>query len=217
MIKYTCRKMTKTEIAKLKKESFQDISSENATAQIGPDFLQNTPELNIKPIVKNSVNQSLFPKICPQSYHKIGDICCPVYLENGKCPQPNSVDKTRYNGMPICALNYVTAANWGKNYNTKSLRLCSELPQTIGSFKRNTVNKICDSGNNLIDGKCYKKCPEGFVSEKNKCVPKEFTRIEINSKCPKDSELTADLCFKKCPFGFQPFNNYCVPNDLANL
>jgi len=212
--------MTKQEVAKFKKEPFQNTSNEtNITAQIGPNFLKNRPILNIRNSSLQETVDPIFSLKCPPYYHKIGDICCPVPLENGKCPAPNSIDKTRYNGMPICALNRVASVNWGKLNNNNVLHLCSDLPKTTGSFKRNIINKMCNSNMDKINGKCYNKCPEGFISNGNKCTPKEFVKVEFNGTCPKNSELDkkSKLCLEKCPFGFESFNNYCVPSDLANV
>ena len=193
MIKYTCVKIKN-------KEKFQDI-----------------PKLNVVVDTSDKTINSLFPSKCPPTYHKIGDICCPVFLVNGQCPAPNSIDKTRYNGMPICALNFVAATKWTvDNKSEKVLHLCSNLPKTVPPIKRKEVSKICPTNKELIDNKCYTKCPIGFISNGNKCIAKEIIRDEVNANCSKNSDMIQNLCLEKCPFGFTAYNDYCVPNNLAD-
>ena len=193
MIKYTCIKIKN-------KEKFQDTS-----------------EINIVVDTSDKTIDSLFPSKCPPSYHKIGDICCPVFLEKDKCPEPNSIDKTRYDGMPICALNYVAATKWTVDNNSeKVLNLCSNLPKTVPSVKRKQLSKVCDSNKELINDKCYTKCPEGFISNGNECIAKNITRDEYDPICPKNANLVNDNCLEKCPFGYKTYNNYCVPSNLAD-
>ena len=192
MIKYTCVKVKN-------KEQFED------TPKFKP--VVDTPKLNVVVDTSDKTINSLFPSKCPPSYHKIGDICCPVFLEQGKCPAPNSIDKTRYNGMPICAVD---------NNSQKTLHLCSNLPKTVPSIKRKQVSKICDSNKELINNKCYTKCPKGFVSKGNKCAAKDIIRDEFEASCPKNSDMNNNICLEKCQFGFTSFNNYCVPNNLAD-
>lgn len=199
MIKYTCHKVS---ISKKNKINSKILVNENF----------------------DNISNNIFATKCPSTYHKIGDICCPVFLEDGKCPAPNSIDKTHYNGMPICALNYIAAAQWTiDNNSNKVLRLCSSLPKTNPPKKREPLNTICPSNTEKINGKCYNECPLGFVSNGTKCVPTEFERDGINVICPKNSEpisksiITDETkCFEKCAYGYTAFNNYCVPNNLAN-
>ena len=194
MIKYTCVKVKNNE------------------------KFENIPKLNVVVDTSDKTIDSLFPSKCPPAYHKIGDICCPVFLEQGKCPAPNSIDKTRYNGMPICALNYVAATRWTvDNKSEKVLHLCSSLPKTIPSVKRKIVTKVCDSDKELIDDKCYTKCPTGFKSNGNKCIAEEISRDEYLPFCPKNAELNNNNCLEKCTYGFTAYNNYCVPNNLADF
>ena len=205
MIQYTCRKMTKEEINIYKKEK----KIEN---------FKEIPLLNIRSASTISTVDTLFQSKCPSTYHKLGDICCPVYLEKGKCPINNPKDKTRVNGMPICALNYVAANEWSKKNKSKILHLCSELPKTAPAVKRPIVNPQCNKNMVKINNKCYKPCPSGFKSDGTKCIPIEFNRTNgIETKCPKNTVKVGDRCYQECPFGYKPFDDYCVPNDLANF
>ena len=156
---------------------------------------------------------------CPSAYHKIGDICCPVPLEDGNCPAPDKEDKNRnrVKGMPVCALNYVAATKWAYDYKGKVVHLCSELPNTLPAVKRKTIKKNCDPKYELIDDECYKPCPLGFKSDGALCIPVEFKRKGIVTKCPKNSEEIKNECYQDCPFGYNSYSDYCVPTDLSDF
>jgi len=202
MIKYTCVKIKDKNI-----EKFQN--------QIK---FEPPKELNVVVDTSDDTINKLFPKVCPRSYHKIGNICCPVFLENGKCPPPNSKDKTKYNGMPYCALNYVAATEWKeKNNSNKVLNLCSDLPKFVPPVKRKTSDLVCGRNKELIDNKCYNNCPKGTVKRGTKCLSSKINREESIPICPKNTELINGKCLSNCTFGFKPFDDYCVPDNLVNF
>ena len=200
MIKYTCRKMTKDEIKNI--ENFQML-----------------PQLNVRSAVTDLPTvKKLMKTKCPDAYSKIGDICCPVYLEKGKCPANDPKDKTRIKGMPICALNYVASNDWAKKNKSKLLKLCTELPKVTPAVKRKNTKVVCGKGLELIYEECYKPCPPGFKSEDTYCVPEKFNRGEgVTPICPPKTVKLKNKCYNECPFGFKPFDDYCVPNDLADF
>ena len=227
MIKYTCRKMTKEEIKNISKEdkknieNFQTVETTVKTITLGSvaNIGGSTPKLNIRSgVVDIPTVNKLIPTKCPQSYHKLGDICCPVYLEKGKCPTNDPKDKTRIKGMPICALNYVASNDWAKKNKSKLLHLCSDLPKVTSPSKRVSSKKICPTGLELINEQCYKPCPAGFKSQGSSCIPIEFDRGKgVKTICPPKTMKFKNICYNECPFGFKPFEDYCVPNDLADL
>lgn len=178
------------------------------------------PQLNIRSeVTEITTIDKLVKSKCPNSYHKLGDICCPVYLEKGKCPANDPKDKTRIKGMPICALNYVASNDWATKNKSKLLLLCTDLPPANPAVKRTSAKVICDKGLELIKNKCYKPCPPGFKSDGTFCNPISFDRSAngISPICPKKTELKNNKCYNVCPFGYKPFDDFCVPNDLASL
>jgi hypothetical protein len=213
MIKYTCHRMTKDEkkviFSKIKNKIIEPFELPTFKSQINV----RSGEVTIPGLDK------LVPTKCPSSYHKIGDICCPVPLEDGNCPSPDKTDKNRnrVKGMPVCALNYVASTKWAYDNKGKVPQLCSELPNTLPGVKRKTQKKICDSKYELIDDKCYKHCPIGFKSDGSLCTPIEFNRKSISTKCPKNTELIKNECYQVCPFGYNSFSDYCVPTDLTAI
>jgi len=221
MIKYTCRKMTKEEIKNIKNiEKFQTVNMPIKTITLGS--VANSaanPTLNLRSVVVDTpIIDKLIPTKCPESYHKLGDICCPFYLENDKCPANDPKDKTRIKGMPICALNYVASNEWAKNNNSKLLHLCSELPKVTPAIVRKDTKMICKKNLELINDQCYKPCPNGFKSEGTFCVPVKFDRGKgIKTICPPKTVKNNDKCYTECPFGYKAFENLCVPNELANI
>lgn len=177
------------------------------------------PQLNIRNAVTDLPTiDKLVKSKCPETYHKIGDICCPVYLEKGKCPINDPKDKTRIKGMPICALNYVASNNWATKNKSKLLHLCSDLPKVIPSVKRKSTKIVCNKDLELINEECYKPCPTGFKSKDSLCVPITFDRGKgIKPICPAKTIKVKNTCYNECPFGFKSFEDYCVPNDLADF
>ena len=212
MIKYTCRKMSEDEKNKFLKMKNKNIEPFE-TSTIKPPINARSGVVTIPGLDKLDLTK------CPSAYHKIGDICCPVPLEDGNCPAPDKTDKnkTRVKGMPVCALNYVAATKWAYDNKGRVVNLCSELPNTLPGVKRKTLKKICDPKYELIDEKCYKPCPVGFKSDGELCIPIEFKRKGIVTKCPKNSELIKDKCYQTCPFGYNAYSDYCVPTDLSSF
>ena len=199
MIKYTCRKMTKEEIKNIEK-------------------FATLPQLNVRNAVTDLPTiDKLVKSKCPDSYHKLGDICCPVYLENDICPANDPKDKTRIKGMPICALNYVASNDWAKKNKSKLLKLCAELPKVTPSVKRKNSKVVCGKGLELVNEECFKPCPPGFKSEDTYCIPEKFNRGDgLTPICQPKTVKVKSKCYNECPFGYKPFEDYCVPNDLAD-
>jgi len=196
------------------------MTKEEIKAQKNIENFATLPQLNIRSeVTEISTIDKLVKSKCPNSYHKLGDICCPVYLENDKCPANDPKDKTRIKGMPICALNYVASNEWSIKNKSKLLHLCTDMPPVNPPVKRKNQKVICNKGLELIDNTCYKPCPSGFKSDGTFCTPIKFDRSVDGIKpiCPKKTQKVKDKCYDECPFGYKPFDDYCVPTDLVNL
>jgi len=194
MIKYICRPATKLEKKKFK---------ENKKIE----FFQN---VNDREVFKKDV--------CPSFYSKKDNICCPIPFKNGEC-KPDGQEKTKVSGMPICALTYEAALDWGNKNNGSVIRLCTELPPATPPILRKIVPPKCDKKTERIDDLCYKACPRGFVAKGTKCIPNEFDRTKeaIKPPCPKNSTRIEEKCYQICPFGFVPNGIYCVPAQLTSF
>lgn len=226
MIKYICRPATK-----LEKKNFKEnnkSSRMNTNNKINKNIIWNKENFQVilptqavavattQPV--NIIDREVFKKdVCPSFYYKKDDICCPVPFVNGIC-KPDRLEKTKASGMPICALNYEAALEWGKQNDGAVIRLCTELPPASPPIYRKIVPPKCDKKTERIGDMCYIPCPKGFRQDGTKCIPETFDRKKdaIKPPCPKNATRIDDKCYQTCPFGYVPNDIFCVPAQLTS-
>jgi len=66
---------------------------------------------------------------------------------------------------------------------------------------------------------CYLPCPEGFISEGNRCLRPSIDMDLLGiAQCPSGYELISGSCYANCPIDFTRLDSdlkYCVPYEMA--
>ena len=81
----------------------------------------------------------------------------------------------------------------------------------------------CNVGLNLLDGKCYSRCPAGTLSEQSsgKCTACNapcrtcVTHPSVCTSCEIDATLSDGKCFTTCSTGTYPVSGLCRPCDFS--